>query len=267
MHNTITANQIKIISKTKSTSHLNGSITTNGGIGCVNIYCECDINAKTIYSNCLFTEQLNFTGNLIVNKNIYPKTNVNNIGSSDLRWNNIYTNNLDAIGHIVLGLKNDEPQIEIDEQIIINSDIIMMHNTENIVKITNNNININGDVNINNILKIVGNNKVQVKGKFIAETVKINNFVEITPQIICIDKLNYDIIIQSSVIVLKLKINSNIKFKINENTKNILIKFIIIESGDYQIEFQTENGKIKTNKNFNLFLLATSDDEIKYYIC
>ena len=296
MTNFLTANSLKIIGKNKSISPITGSIITNGGIGCYNIFCESNIVASNITStgDINIQENLNINGSIKVKDSIYPINNIGKLGLDKLRWDEIFGKNLDITGIISLGNKhnieseifeksndnlsdninknnsiNDSPLLEITDKITINSDIELLNNFKDFVKINNNNIKVNGNIFVNNIFRLIGNNKLEIKGNISTENLIINNFCCIKPEYVTIDKEEYVLDIQSSIMILNIRMNTTLNFELQANIDNILVKLIFINHGNYKVKIFTENKDIETNIGVELFIVKqfiTDDFRLTYYL-
>ena len=261
MNNILTGSILKITSRNRATTPLNGSIATNGGISCSNILCDKDITVNDIIvKNSITAENLDITDSIKINGSVLPYNNImSSIGMDSMRWDTIYCKNLDATGNITLGEKNSGPIVEILDNIVCNSDISLLNNGKKFIETDSDKLHINGDLFVNNIFKIVGNSYVDIKGDLKTSNIDIREFINIEPSFITIDKDNFTVNVTSSVIVLTIRIDTNIDFISKGNNNNVLVKVFLINYGNYDVTVSADNKEIITNKGFDIFVINNGD--------
>ncbi len=262
MNNILTASILKITGRNRATTPLNGSIITNGGISCSNIYCEKDATISELtVKGITTTDILDVKDTIKVSGNILPHNNVmSSIGMESMRWDNIYCKNIDVIGNITLGDRGNSPIIEITDEVVCNSNINFLNNGKQFLEMKNGVMKLKGDMYINSIFKVIGNSRVDVKGDIHATTLNLNRFLVIEPGYQTIDKESYTLTITSSVMILNIRMDAKIDFTVAGDINNVLVKILFINYGSYIVTVVTDNKEFTTDRGFDLFVV--NDDKV-----
>lgn len=265
MKNILSANQIKIIGHTKSTSSTTGSLTTNGGIGCVNLFCDKSIITESlaVTKDVCVQDNLNINGNINTRGNILSNGK-NTIGEDENRFDNVFSKNLDVSDNITLGTDSDNnPLLEITEKVIINSDIELLNKNDILLKTDKNNINIYGNININNAVKLIGNNRIDIQNDLFVKEIIVNNLIKIKPKYITIDCFDFLLDVDASLYIINLKIETNITFKSEHD--NVLAKLIFVNYGSYKAHINCDNKCICVTDNCEIYIF-TENKTKKYFV-
>ena len=251
---------LNVLSQQRSVNEITGSITTKGGMGVgKNIYVKDEIcanemitrnNARigknlyvmgTIEADDMFYLDNEFNS-MVIKKNIVSNKHNNmsyDIGHSNNRWNNIFSNRLDTKSISTLQVNTDK--IHINDGISIGAN---SYNNNSMMYIENDTIIMNGsivmiDTNMVPIVKIdqTKNNVEMIE----LDVKKITNI----PQIVIIDENSMDVLIQSNLILLKVT-NRDVKqinFRVDNKVKDA-----------YQVKIILLERKVSNNKSINVFI-------------
>lgn len=204
------------------------------------------------------------------------------IGTVEMRWENIYvktlncyttdtsiisTTDLNATGNIILGDK-ENPTIILDvnapSTAIINGNMfftdkdkkvnISYLQEQNQLYLKTKYFDVNGLFSVNKDTR-----HTAVTGYMSTSILKVNNYLQITPQIVTIEKEEDELIIYSSIIFLKLETSSNITLLAPDDIEfdHTIVKIIIKESNNNNVIIYLNTDKTikltSTNKYIELF--------------
>ncbi|MBA42696.1 MAG: hypothetical protein CMF62_01630 [Magnetococcales bacterium] len=282
------AGEMVITGDKRSNTPSNGSISTAGGVGIKkNLNVEEDIVAgeltikKNTTLNFLKVNKIQYdslwklnNNNVHFKKNIIPDNN-QTLGDDINRWRTIYSGGLDTQ---VLKTKHS-----INNNVLIDGELIIKKNQLPIIKMNNKNLIINNIKNqnifnldienehlniktelfsVNGILNIdKKSRRVITRGVFDTNIISINNFLQIQPQNITIDKQHQTINLKSSVLMIDILKRGILKINTNDFCENSIIRIIIRESS---IKPQEEMLRIEILDN--TFVFSEKAESIQFII-
>lgn len=255
-------------------------IATNSITARNNLY----LSGKLTISSTLFTNDKNIVFEKDIVSNQKDNDTRYNIGNNNKRWENIYCKNIDsytikskinstidlnATGNITLGNK-ENPTIVLDTNApntaIIKGNLFILDdsNKANITYIQDHNqLYLKTDYfDVNGLLSVHKNNRyINVNGYMASTVLKINNYLQITPQYITIEKEQEEITIYSSLIFININNNSNITLSPPKDISfdNTIIKIIILETNNMSINI---NNKYKMSNNGDCIELFYKEDGV-----
>ena len=277
----------------KSTGGHNGSITTAGGVGIKkNLIVDedittCDLTVKkTAKINNLIINNdisvpsmfINNTDNISFKKNICSDSELS-IGSQEKKWKIVHSKNIDADMVKSKSIITNKSIIQ-GELIIKNNDRVYftsnkketnIYNKLNVVNNKNESIvSIDPEINkmivrtdvfsINGLFNVSKDNRqVLLRGILDTNIVKINNFLQIEPQKVIINK-NQNIKLLSSILLLKVNKKSHVKLLLNSAINNSLVDIYVTT----QLLEQEELLRIDINDNSYVF--SKNNSHLKLFI-
>lgn len=294
-----TFSTLNILSNDKARKSKPGAVNINGGMRVrKNIIVDEDIYSKIIITtnmnildNLYIEDVLETTDdNIIAKKDVISSKNVDtnkryNLGENKRRWEMIYANNtdtytvnskkitsinLDVASDISLGSNNNNPILKIDsvdsDTCVINGNFIVLDNSQNIgfsYSNTDNKINFQTKCfDINDLFTVHNSSKhILVNGCMMANIVKINGYLQLNPQIICINKDEQEIDLDSSLIFLDIETNNKTSIKIPSNS---LFDGTIVRISVRKVNKDTE-CKLFINED-NYVIMDRYGDNIDLYI-
>ena len=221
-------NSIKLASTEESYSKNTGTLIVNGGIGCKKnihtngIISECLLNNKS----AIFHNDVVICGKLKVNA-IIPNSEDNQVclGSPDIKFSNIYSNNIDT------------------NNLYVNNNIISTNIKTNYLSV-NNSASIGKNINCNTMLKVNDDNNtittnsdlltIKNNNEIVLEidnkNVYINNILKLKYQILNISD-HYDLHPSASIIIINNQCNHDINIKLCQHISSVSNE--LLDDGSY----------------------------------
>lgn len=252
----LAANTLRILSKNKSITPITGSIITNGGIGCYNINIEADLTCNTISSQKISTDVLELEY-IKISHGIIPTKPID-IGTTNFRWNTLFTNNITS-KEINTNFLNINNQFVITNNIKCNMPIIINDKLQIGIKYPY--FVVDGNIKMMNNFIEITNSKIKIKGELETEDIIINKFLSIEPESITIEN---DCIVDviSSIMILNIKNNVNLTLNINMGRLNYcLVDFILENINDYNVTICLDTNVI-IQKSFRILFIKNKNEII-----